>query len=153
MNRTSSNSGGSFPDKGTLNVYQDLQNPKQWTKTTEADTLPFSAVGYYFAQAITEKTNNKIPVGIIEIDFSGAPLGSFLPKEIAEKYDTDTLRADTGKFMTTGVNADAYLGRGIYNCHIAPFEKYAIARLVWYQGESNNAATEAAKYNELLPPS
>ena len=39
---------------------------------------------------------------------------------------------------------------GIYNCHLAPFEKYAIAGIVWYQGESNNEVTEAMKYNEVF---
>lgn len=150
LNRTTSSSGGSFPEKGTDYVYKDLVNPKQWTKATANEISSFSAVGYHFAKAITEKTEEKIPVGIIEVGFSGAPIGSFLPNEVAEKYKTDKFSATTGKFVTTGVNANKYPGRGIYNCHIAPFEKYAMAGLIWYQGESNNSLDEAVKYNEIF---
>ncbi len=150
LNRTSSNSGGSFEKKGTDYIYKDLLNPTQWTKTTESETRAFSAVGYYFAKQMVEKTNGQVPVGVIEVGFSGAPLGSFLPNEVAEKYDTDYLDPITGKYMTTGVNANRYEGRGIYNCHLAPFEKYAIAGLIWYQGESNNSYEEASKYNEVF---
>lgn len=150
LNRTANSSGGNFSKRGTDYVYKDLLNTKQWTKTTEADTLEFSALGYYFAKNLVEKTDGKIPVGVIEVAFSGAPLGSFLPNEIAERYNTDTLNADTGKFVTTGVNSGIYPGRWIYNCHLAPFEKYAIAGLVWYQGESNNTLDEAVKYNEVF---
>lgn len=150
LNMTSTSSGGSYPKKGTDFVYRDVLNTKQWTKTTEADTLGFSAVGYYFAKELTERTENKIPVGVIEIGFSGAPLGAFLPNALAELYNTDDLNPTTGKYITTGVNAATFPGRSVYNCHMAPFEKYAIAGVVWYQGESNNSADEAMKYNELF---
>lgn len=150
LNRTSSSSGGSFPDKGTANVYKDLVNPKQWTKATASEVSSFSAIGYYFAKEIVEKTDGNIPVGIIEIGFSGAPLGSFLPNEVAEEYNTDMLSGTTGTYVTTGVNANRYPGRGIYNCHMAPFERFAMAGLIWYQGESNNNLAEATKYNEVF---
>ena len=147
LNCTNNASGGSFPQKGTAEVVKDLKNTKQWTKTTVNDTLPFSALGYYFAKEMVGKSNNTVPVGIIEIGFSGAPLGSFLPNEVAEALGTDTLDPETGAYQTTGVNAGKGSGRFIYNRHMAPFEKYAIAGLVWYQGESNNAVEEAIKFN------
>ena len=147
LNCTNNASGGSFPQKGTAEVVKDLKNTKQWTKTTVNDTLPFSALGYYFAREMVERSNNTVPVGIIEIGFSGAPLGSFLPNEVAEALGTDTLDPETGAYQTTGVNAGKGSGRFIYNRHIAPFEKYAIAGLVWYQGESNSAVEEALKFN------
>jgi sialate O-acetylesterase len=150
LNRINNSSGGSFDKKGTAYVYKDAQATKQWTKTTQSDTLGFSAIGYYFAKNIVENTNGEIPVGIIEFGFSGAPLGSYLPNEIAEKHDTDTLSSATGKYVTTGVNAGKSPGRYIYNCHMAAFEKYAIAGLIWYQGESNNTYDEASKYNEVF---
>ena len=149
LNRTNNSSGGSFPEKGTDYVYKDLVNPKQWTKATASEIAGFSAIGYYFAKEIVEKTNGNVPVGVIEMGFSGAPLGSYLPNEIAEKYDTDVLTS-AGTYLTTGVNANASPGRFIYNCHIAPFEKYAMAGLIWYQGESNNSLSEASKYNEIF---
>lgn len=150
LNRTNNGSGGDFEFKGTDYVYKDFMNPTQWTKTTESETLKFSALGYYFAVQMVEKTGGQIPVGIIEIGFSGAPIGAFMPNEVAEKYDTDIVRDSTGKLLTTGMNSTQYAGRQIYNCHIAPFEKYAMAGLIWYQGESNCAIDEAVEYNELF---
>ena len=46
LNLTSNSSGGSFPEKGTDVVVKDYRNTKQWTKTTQSDTLAFSAIGY-----------------------------------------------------------------------------------------------------------
>lgn len=149
LNRTNNSTGGSFPEKGTDYVYKDFGNTKQWTKATANDIAGFSAIGYYFAKEIVERTNAKVPVGVIEIGFSGAPLGSYLPNEIAEEYDTDVLTSK-GTYLTTGVNAATSPGRFIYNCHLAPFEKYAMAGLIWYQGESNNSLGEAEKYNEVF---
>jgi sialate O-acetylesterase len=88
LNRNNNSSGGDFTERGTAYVYKDLQNQKQWTKTTVEDTLPFSAIAYFFARDMAERLENKVPVGVIEAGFSGAPLGAFLPNEIAEKYNT-----------------------------------------------------------------
>ena len=150
LNKINNSSGGYFDKKGTGYVYKDAQNTKQWTKTTQSDTLGFSAIGYYFAKKVVEKTNGEIPVGVIEFGFSGAPLGSYLPNEIAEKHNTDTLSPINGTYTTTGVNAGSSPGRWIYNCHMAAFEKFAMAGLIWYQGESNNTYDEAVKYNEIF---
>ncbi|MBR2021897.1 MAG: hypothetical protein IJ939_05615 [Clostridia bacterium] len=142
--------GDVFPKRGTDYVYKDYLNTKQWTRATAKDISDFSAVGYYFAKELAEKTQNKIPVGVIEIAFGGVPLGSFLPNEVAEKYDTDTLNPKTGLYVTTGVNSDEFEGRYLYNCHIAPWEKYAIAGLIWYQGESDYIQSDAVRYNEVF---
>ena len=59
LNRTNNGSGGDFEFKGTDYVYKDFMNPTQWTKTTESETLKFSALGYYFAVQMVEKTDRK----------------------------------------------------------------------------------------------
>ena len=150
LNKINNSSGGVFDKKGTDYVYKDAQNTKQWAKTTQSDTLGFSALGYYFAKKVVERTNGEIPIGVIEFGFSGAPLGSYLPNEIAEKHNTDFLSSATGTYITTGVNAASSPGRWIYNCHMASFEKFAMAGLIWYQGESNNSYDEAVKYNTVF---
>ena len=137
-----------FPTRGSKEVCKDYLNEKQWTKTTVEDTLPFSALGYYFAKNMVDKSENKVPVGIIEAGFSGYPLGSFLPNEVAEALKTDTYDPVKKICTTTGRNAREGGGRFIYNRHLYPFERYAIAGMVWYQGESNGDITEAPYYNE-----
>lgn len=150
LNRNNNFSGGNFTERGTAYVYRDLQNDKQWTRTTVEETLPFSAIAYYFATDLAKRLENKVPVGVIEVGFSGAPLGAFVPNEIAERFHTDTVNEATGKFLTTGMNAEVYEGRYIYNCHIAPFEKLAIAGMAWFQGTSDYEDPNASRYAEVF---
>ena len=150
MTTTKESAGDAFPLKGSSEVCRDYMNEKQWTKTTVEDTLPFSAIGYYFARHMVERTNNEVPVGVIEVGFSGAPLGSFLPNEVADALKTDTYDEKNGYYTTTGKNSTGGSGRYIYNRHIYPFENYAIAGMVWYQGESNCLITDAPNYNETF---
>ena len=137
-------SGGSYPEKGTDYIYSDLQNTKFWTKTTETDTLKFSAIGYYFARHLTE-TDPTVPIGLMQVAVGGAPIVSFLPNDLAEKWEGDYLDEATGLYYSN-VNRE-HLGRYFYNCYLAPVSRYAIAGVVWYQGESNNQMSEAMKYN------
>ncbi len=154
LNRSNNESGGNFTEGGGIGavdyVYRDCKNTLQWTKTTQADTLNFSALGYYFAKEIVKKTGEKIPVGIIEFGFSGLPLGSFLPNEIADKYQMDKLNTTDKtkhKYLT---NATGAPGRMVYNFYMAAFEKYAMAGLIWYQGESDYKAEDAVKFNNVF---
>ena len=139
-----SNSGGSYPEKGTDYVYADLTNTKFWTKTTKDDTTRFSAIGYYFARHMTEK-DPTVPIGLMQVAVGGAPIVSFLPNDLADKWDGDYLDQTSGLYLSN-VNAE-HKGRYFYNCYLAPVSKYAIAGVVWYQGESNNHISEAMKYN------
>ena len=137
-------SGGTYSKAGTDYVYPDLTNTKFWTKTTEANTLPFSAIGYYFALEMVEKSNNTVPVGLIEAARGGAPMGSFLPNDLAEKYDTDYYNAAEGKYLT--FRSSEHMGRYFYNCYLSPIQNYSIAGVVWYQGESNNGQQYSPSY-------
>lgn len=148
MTTTKESDDSIYPTRGSAEVSKDYMNTKQWTKTTVEDTTPFSAIGYYFAREMVERMDNEVPVGVIEFGFSGSPLGSFLPNEVAEECKTDTYNPDKGYYTTTGRNSTGGSGRFIYNRHLYPFDKYAIAGIVWYQGESNCDITEAPKYNE-----
>lgn len=136
-----------YPQGGTTEVCPDLIGDKTWTTANYDDVMRFSALGYYFAREIVERTGGNIPIGIIEMGFSGRPLGCFLPNEIAERFDTDYIDEATGLFVSRGVNGWPGTGRYVYNHHMYPFEKTAIAGLIWYQGESNNSYAEAEKYN------
>ena len=42
--------GGTYAEKGTDYVYKDLENTTLWTKTTQAQALSFSVIGYHFTQ-------------------------------------------------------------------------------------------------------
>ena len=145
LNRLYTSTDTSNPQLGTDEVMSDLYNSNStWTKTTLTDTKSFSAIGYYFARHLTEQ-NPDIPVGLIQIAKGGAPLVSFLPNDLAEKHDSDYYDPVTGKYYSNITKE--HMGRYFYNCFLAPIQNYAIAGVVWYQGESNNSLTEASKFN------
>jgi hypothetical protein len=81
----------------------------------------------------------------MEVAKGGAPLVSFLPSDLAEKHQSDYFDVETGKYYSNITKE--HMGRYFYNCYLAPVEKYALAGVVWYQGESNNSLTEASAYN------
>ena len=136
-------SGGAYSKAGTDYVYSDLENTTFWTRTTEADTLPFSALGYYFAVQMA-KNDPTVPIGLMQVASGGAPIVSFLPNDLAEKWSGDYYNKSTETYIAHA-NA-AHSGRYLYNCYLAPVSNYAIAGILWYQGESNNEINESVKY-------
>lgn len=140
-------SGGSYSKSGTDYVYSDLQNTLFWKKTTEQSTLGFSALGYYFARHMTEK-DPTVPIGLMEVARGGAPLVSFLPNDIADEFGGDYKDAATGIYYSTITTE--HLGRYLYNCYLAPVSRYAVAGLLWYQGESNNSLQNAMAFNDTF---
>ena len=142
-----------FPGRGTADVYKEVQGNQTWKRADSyADIRNFTAIGYFFAQNYLKLTDNKVPVGLIEIDGNGQPLGAFMCNEVAEAKGTDKFNETKGYYVTTGVNAD--WGRYLYNHYMFPFERYAIAGLIWYQGESDfqtaNARVFAENFSALM---
>ena len=141
-------SGGTYAKKGTDYVYKDLENTTLWTKTSQAQALRFSAIGYHFAQEMVERSGNTVPVGLMEVAYGGAPLASFLPNDLAELYDSDYYSAETGKYIS--MRDTTHFGRYLYNCYLAPASRYAVAGMLWYQGESDNPLNFAQVYGDAF---
>ena len=136
-----------FSGRGTADVYKEVQGGNTWRRADSyADIQNFTALGYLFAHNYVQFTEGKVPVGIIEIDGNGQPLGAFMCNEVAEAKGTDTFNTAKGYYVTTGVNAD--WGRYLYNHYMYPFERYAMAGLIWYQGESDFQQANARVYAE-----
>ncbi len=133
-----------YPQRGTEEVCPDVVFGRGWWLPTADHVGTFSAIGYLFAQEIVEKTNGEIPIGIIEIDGNGQPIGSFMPNEVAGATDSDTYDAEKGIYVPAGVNG--VHGRYMYNHYMYPYEKYALAGIVWYQGESDYAKATTDTY-------
>ncbi|MBQ9749374.1 MAG: hypothetical protein IJV87_02175 [Clostridia bacterium] len=140
--------GGTYAEKGTDYVYKDLENTTLWTKTTQAQTLRFSGIGYHFAQEMVARSGNKVPVGLMEVAYGGAPLASFLPNDLAELYDSDYYSAESGKYIS--MRDTTHFGRYLYNCYLAPASRYAVAGVLWYQGESDNPLNFAQVYGDAF---
>ena len=131
-----SNEALGYPKKGTDTVVKDVISGNGWKKATSRNVGNFSALGYYTALQVVMATDCKIPVGVIEFDGNGMPLGAFMSNEVAEATKVDAWDEAQGMYICKGVN-NTWGSRFIYNHFIAPFSRYAIAGVIWYQGESN----------------
>ena len=136
-----------YPRRGTAEVCKEVVSGSTWQRADSyADVQNFTAIGYLFAHNYVKLTDGKVPIGLIEIDGNGQPLGAFMCNEVADAKGTDRLDATKGYYVTTGVNAD--WGRYLYNHYMFPFERYAMAGLIWYQGESDFQQANARVYVE-----
>ena len=136
-----------YPKWGTEEVCLEVKSGSTWQRADSyADIQNFTAIGYLFAHNYVKLTDSKVPIGLIEIDGNGRPLGAFMCNEVATEKGTDRYDSAKGYYVTTGVNGDA--GRYLYNCYMYPFERYAIAGLIWYQGESDLLQANARVYTE-----
>ena len=125
-----------YPKKGTDEVVTDVISGNKWKKATARNVSNFTAIGYYTALQVIMETEGKLPVGIIEFDGNGMPLGAFMPNEVAEATNIDKWDEEQGMYICSGMNNN-WGSRYVYNHFIAPFSRFAIAGVIWYQGESN----------------
>lgn len=94
-----------------------------------ATVLPrYSALGIYFGEYLAdglEAANIDVPIGVIEATLGGTSLFEHVNEEIFNKYNPTYL-------------ATANKASRIYNKNIAPFEKFAVNGVIWYQGENES---------------
>ena len=135
-----------YTGKGSGKNSDTVRSGARWKKADAYNKIyDFSALGYFFALNYAKLTDNTVPLGLIEIAASGEPLGAFMSNEAAEKSRSDDYNSSTGRYMTSGVNG-ASPARYIYNDYMYAFERYAMAGIIWYQGESDLSQTNARSY-------
>ena len=134
-----------YPPVGSPEVCREIVSDSRWETLTNGDIGRFSALGYYFATEIVKLTDGTVPIGIIEVEASGRPLGSFMSNEAAEASSSDRWNETLGIYETSGLFGGA---RFMYNRYMYPFERYPLAGVLWYQGESDYMAGVAQIYNE-----
>ncbi|MBO4325669.1 MAG: hypothetical protein J5950_00155 [Clostridia bacterium] len=134
--------------RGSDQEAKDLTRRNTWQIATKSNVTTFSAIGYLFARNYVLLTGGTVPVGMIEVDGNGQPLGAFLCNSTAVKFKTDTYDSSKGYYVTTGVNAN--YGRFLYNEFMAPFARMPIAGFLWYQGESDYSGREANRYADAF---
>ena len=140
-----------------------------WTNCTPETAANFSAVAYFFGRDL--RRDLKVPVGLINSSVGGTPAEAWVSKAtlekdpglkaILDKYaqsirSFDAAREKAAAFkkkLSTKTNPDPRTNsrrpNGLYNAMIAPLQPYAIAGVIWYQGEANSG--RAAEYQTLFP--
>ena len=100
----------------------------QWQTSSMSSAADFSAVGYFFAKNLSDVLD--IPIGMIESDWGGTRIETWMPRSSALKIDKNILATDSTAvyFDKTSV---------LYNGMIAPITRFTAKGFIWYQGESN----------------
>jgi sialate O-acetylesterase len=114
----------------------------EWKTASEESALRFSAVGYFFGDALLQSPELKhVPIGLIESDLGGTMAEAWTPKE---ELSTIEGKAENSMF---GIGPTT-----LYNGMIAPLGKIGLKGVVWYQGEGNSGdpATYPSKLTALI---
>lgn len=164
--------GTTFTDSVLRRLQVDSFYKGRWERC-DAQSLPaMSAVAFYFAQELYRSQN--IPIGLIQLAIGGAPIETFVPREILASHASFSKKLEgnwlynahlpewikergmqnLGKLNNvpgdnTGPN-HAYKPGFAFEAGIKPLFGFPIKALLFYQGESN--AQEWARleeYNEL----
>lgn len=113
-----------------------------WTACDSTQLKFFSAVGYFFAKRLNQELH--VPVGMIEVAWSGTPAEVWTPAELVT--GDSVLKQAAAQQKPSG--GWPYLPGYCYNGMITPITSYDVAGVIWYQGEGNTAAPKS--YSRLF---
>ena len=102
----------------------------EWKECCPANARWFSAVGYYFAEALNNLLD--VPVGIINCSWGGSHVEGWLPSEELSKY-TDVDLSQVGNKDVREWDQPMIM----YNGMLHPLIGYTVKGFLWNQGESN----------------
>jgi len=107
----------------------DLGTNAAWKACSRESALRFSAVGYYFAEALRRRVD--VPLGLVYTPRGGTQMFMWTDEATAAACPelTEAARRSPKKRKTVG---------GDWNAKIAPLAGLALKGVVWYQGESDS---------------
>jgi sialate O-acetylesterase len=157
-----------------LKAKEPVEDAKASWQLCTPETVPnFSAVAYYFGQALQSSLH--VPVGLIHTSWGGSPVEVWISEDVlrsSPEYLRDLLEPYPGQLRDYQLavakweqaKADAakagkqfdqwhpwepWRPAELYNGMIAPLIPFAVRGAIWYQGESN--ADRAWQYRHLYP--
>lgn len=112
-------------------VYEWADNTPSWRELTP-DVAPWmSAIGFYFAKNVQEKTG--IPIGVINTCMGGTTIQSMMDPEVV--FADERLAEVFGRpFESYSI---FYRTGGMFNSFVYPVYRASVKGFVWYQGEAN----------------
>ena len=106
----------------------DCNTDTGWQEATTESVAGFTAVGYFFGLNLYKVLG--IPIGLIETDWGGTRIETWMDMETAQKVEQNQVEKDKNH---QAPNKTAQL----YNAMIHPLVNYTAQGFIWYQGESN----------------
>jgi hypothetical protein len=111
-----------------------------WTSAVPRYVWEYTAVGYYFAYYLRQ--NIDIPIGIINVSYSGSRIEAWMSYEMLGYHKADPKIVGTEPQHQPSV---------IFNKMLFPLIKFPIKGILWYQGESNtNNILDSKTYSHLF---
>jgi len=122
----------------------------KWIKAQGSDLGEFTAVGYHFAKLLHKELG--CPVGLVNSSHGGSVIETWVAEPLLQSDEDfrktssflDDLMAKQGKDEP---NRRPFR---LFNGMIAPLVPYAVAGILWYQGESNVREELAPHYVEAM---
>lgn len=112
---------------------KDPQNdvPGAWRTCDSVSMGQFSSVGYFFGKKVQAML--QMPIGLIDMSWGATKIESWMPESLVMLYPE--LRHSVQTMIKTQW-APAKAG-WLFNGMVSPITSFAIAGVIWYQGESN----------------
>ena len=127
--------------KSTSNFPQDNLEGK-WMVCSPEEMKHFSAIGYFFGKNLNQSLNS--PIGLINSNWGGTPAETWTPEYVINNVAIVKKGADSLGEVAWWPHKTAKA----YNAMIYPLTNFAIAGVIWYQGESNTSTHYA--YEKLF---
>ena len=133
-----------------------------WAVSSPATVRRMSAVGWYFGRELQRVLDT--PVGIIHASLGGSEMLAWLPPTALKKHYKDCLGKNwlDSKYIPPWVKGRARANMGgnmeaphpykpgyLFSTGIAPWVRFPVAGVIWYQGESDAEIVDN-KQNSLL---
>ncbi len=132
-----------FFDVETMSATSPQQNlAGSWSVCTSETMASTSAIGYFFARELAEKLG--VPVGMINSTWGGTAAEAWTPEGVI----AESAHLSEGAALLTPVPWGPIEPGRIYNAMIHPLIPFAIAGVIWYQGESN--VGNAEYYQDMM---
>jgi len=116
--------------------------PSTWKKALPENVSGFSATAYFFGRRLREVLN--VPVGLVASSYGGSNIEAWM--DAAWLQDQQEIVLPEPGTTIKDKNRTATM---LYNGMIHPIAGFAVAGIIWYQGESNYE--RAAQYEDLFP--
>jgi len=121
-------------------VYEWADKTPKWLAVTPDVADWMSAIGYFFAKTVYEKT--QIPIGVINTCMGGTTIQSMMDPEVV--FGDERLARVFGEpFKDFNI---FYRTGGMFNNFVYPVYRASVKGFVWYQGEANWSQYEDYPY-------
>ncbi len=123
----------------------------KWILADATGAKDFTAVGYYFGQAVQEAIQQ--PVGLINLSWGGSLTEAWMSPQALARDPELVARAKDLVVESHPAGKPVQLNKipsGLFHGMLSPVVPYAITGAIWYQGESNSRPGLSPLYRKSL---